>query len=104
MTKFTHKLFALLFVFLGAGAALAQTRGYVTNAHDNTVSVIDTTTASVIATVPVGLGPSSVAVTPNGRFAYVTNQQGNTVSVISAASNTVVAASDRICVTSAAPQ
>jgi len=104
MTKFTHKLlkqvlvpaiqvvmFALVLAGFGAAAALAQTRGYVTNAQDNTVSVIDTTTASVIATVPVGSSPSSVAVTPNGRFAYVTNQFSNTVSVISAASNTVVA-------------
>ena len=99
MTKSTHKLpklllrvvmFALLLCF-GSGAALAQTRGYVTNAQDNTVSVIDTTTASVIATVPVGSSPSAVAVTPNGRFAYVTNFFGNSVSVISAASNTVVA-------------
>jgi len=84
-------MFALVFAFLGAGAALAQTRGYVTNAQSNTVSVIDTTTASVIATIPVGSSPSSVAVTPNGRFAYVTNQQSNTVSVISAATNTVIA-------------
>ena len=103
MTKNTHKLLKLvlgpatrvvmfaLLMSLGAGTVLAQTRGYVTNAQSNTVSVIDTTTASVIATVPVGLSPSSVAVTPNGRFAYVTNQQSNTVSVISAATNTVVA-------------
>lgn len=103
MTSSTHKLSALVlrpairvvvFAFLlcfGAGAALAQTRAYVANATDNTVSVIDTATASVIATVPVGLGPRSVAVTPNGRFAYVVNQLGNTVSVISAVTNTVVA-------------
>jgi len=103
MTKFTHKLskqvlgpsirilMLTLLVGFAAGTALAQTRGYVTNALDNTVSVIDTATASVIATVPVGSGPAAVAVTPNGRFAYVVNQLGNTVSVISAASNTVVA-------------
>ena len=103
MTKFTPTLsklilgpsirvvmFALLLCF-GASATLAQTRAYVTNSQDNTVSVIDTATASVIATVPVGLSPSGVAVTPNGRFAYVANQLGSTVSVISAASNTVVA-------------
>ena len=104
MTKFTPKLsnlvlspairlvmLASLLACFGAGAALAQTRGYVTNSHDNTVSVIDTATTSVIATVPVGSSPSAVAVTPNGGFAYVLNQFGNTVSVISAASNTVVA-------------
>ena len=90
MTKFTP-IRIVIFTLLFATATLAQTRGYVTNAHDNTVSVIDTTTASVIATVPVGSSPSAVAVTPNGRFVYVTNQLGNTISVISAASNTVVA-------------
>ena len=103
MTKFTHKLskqilgpairILLLTLLVGfeASVALAQTRGYVTNSLDNTVSVIDPATQSVIATVPVGSGPKGVAVTPNGRFVYVVNQLGNTVSVISAASNTVVA-------------
>ena len=103
MSKSTHKfpklflrsaiqvvMFGLLLCF-GAGAALAQTRAYVANAQDNSVSVIDTATNSVIATVAVGLGPAAVALTPDGRFAYVANQLGNTVSVISAASNTVVA-------------
>ncbi|HEU4508850.1 MAG TPA: beta-propeller fold lactonase family protein [Pyrinomonadaceae bacterium] len=104
MTKFTPTLskqvlgstlqvllFALLLAGFGASAALAQTRAYVTNNNDDTVSVIDTATNSVIATVPVGASPAGVAVTPNGRFAYVTNQLGNSVSVISALSNTVVA-------------
>lgn len=91
MTKFTRLvMFALLLCF-GAGATLAQTRAYVTNAHSNSVSVIDTATFSVEATVPVGSSPADVAVTPNGRFAYVANFFGHSVSVISAASNTVVA-------------
>ena len=83
-------MFASLLGF-GAIATAAQTRGYVTNAHDNTVSVIDIVTDSVIATIPVGSSPAEVAVTPNGRFAYVINTLGDTVSVISAATNTVVA-------------
>src|SRR5262245_31356101 len=104
MTKLTPKLsklvlcpairivmFALLLAGFGVGAALAQTRAYVTNGNGNTVSVIDTATHRVIATVPVGSGPNGVALTPNGRFAYVANQLSNTVSVISAATNTVVA-------------
>ena len=62
-------MFALLLCF-GASVALAQTRAYVTNTNDNTVSVIDTATRLVTATIPVGLGPAGVAVTPNGRFAY----------------------------------
>src|SRR3954453_3353756 len=100
MTNFTptlskHVLRCILMLTLlvgfGASAALAPTRAYVTNDRDNTVSVIDTGTNSVVATVPVGLGPTAVAVTPNGRFAYVVNQLSHNVSVISAVSNTVVA-------------
>src|SRR6185295_3577717 len=95
-TLLTHKLairtlMLTLLACFSAGVTLAQTRGYVTNNNDNTVSVIDTATTSVIATIPVGSGPAGVAVTPNGRFAYVVNQLANTVSVISAARNTVVA-------------
>jgi YVTN family beta-propeller protein len=57
----------------------------------NVVSVINTATNTVVATVPVGLGPIGVAITPNGAFAYVTNRDSNDVSVINTATNTVVA-------------
>ena len=66
---------ALFLVVFGAGAALAQTRGYVTNSDDDTVSVIDpSNNNTVVATVSVGDGPAGVAVTPNGAFVYVTNR------------------------------
>ena len=38
---------------------------------DNTVSVIDTATNTVTATVPVGSYPIGVAVTPDGTKVYV---------------------------------
>jgi YVTN family beta-propeller protein len=83
---------ALFLMVFGASAALAQTRGYVTNSIDNTVSVIDPATNTVVGTpISVGTGPRGVAVTPNGAFAYVANFGSNDVSVISAATNTVVA-------------
>ena len=57
-----------------------------------TVSVIDTATNTVVATVPVGSCPFGVAVTPDGKHAYVANDlSSNTVSVIDTATNTVVA-------------
>src|SRR5262245_48338091 len=62
---------ALFLVTFGAGAALAQTKAYVTNFGDNTVSVIDATTNTVTATIPVGSNPAGIAVTPNGAVAYV---------------------------------
>jgi YVTN family beta-propeller protein len=55
------------------------------------VSVIDTATNTVVATVPVGSFPFGVAITPDGTHAYVTNQDSHTVSVIDTATNTVVA-------------
>jgi YVTN family beta-propeller protein len=64
---------------------------YVTNAADNTVSVIDTATNKVLATIPVGQDPTGVAITSDGTQAYVTNQLDDSVSVIDTASNTVVA-------------
>jgi YVTN family beta-propeller protein len=57
----------------------------------NSVSVIDTATNTVMATVPVGSLPNEVAVTPDGKHAYVTNFSSNNVSVIATATNKVVA-------------
>ena len=39
----------------------------------NTVSVIDTATNTVVATIPVGGNPFGVAITPDGTRAYVTD-------------------------------
>jgi YVTN family beta-propeller protein len=74
----------------------AGTRLYVTNffLEDNTVSVIDTTTNTVLTTVAVGRDPLGVAVNPAGTRVYVANQTDDgfgDVSVIDTASNTVVA-------------
>jgi YVTN family beta-propeller protein len=69
---------------------------YVTNETSSNVSVIDTATNNVEATIRVGSGlPGPVAVTPDGEHVYVgvrgqTTSDDN-VSVIDAASNTVVA-------------
>jgi YVTN family beta-propeller protein len=52
--------------------------------------VIDTTTNTVVAIVPVGVGPVAVAITPNGALVYVANSASNTVSVIGTATNAVM--------------
>src|SRR6266851_3313219 len=57
----------------------------------SSVSVIDTATYSVVATIPVGQYPAAVAITPSGAFAYVANFNSNSVSVIDTATNTVAA-------------
>ena len=38
-----------------------------------------------VGSVPVGPGPTSVAVAPDGRTAWVTNAQGGSVSVLTLA-------------------
>ena len=65
-------------------------RAYVVNSISFTVSVIDTATNAVIATIPVGEQPYCVAITPNGKYAYVTNVVSNAVSVIDTATNALV--------------
>jgi YVTN family beta-propeller protein len=84
-------LFAVLAMGLGAMQAAAAPFAYVANAGDNTVSVIDTATNMVVATIPVGGGPAGVAVVPDGKHVYVTNGSSNTVSVVDTATNMVVA-------------
>jgi YVTN family beta-propeller protein len=69
----------------------AEPFAYITNSGDNTVSVIDTATNAVTATIAVGGNPFGVAVHPDGAIVYVTNSADNTVSVIDAATNTVTA-------------
>jgi len=69
------------------------TYAYVTNYGSANVSVINTSTNTVVATITVGISPTSVAITPNGLYAYVTNSNlaSNSVSVINIFTNTVVA-------------
>ena len=89
---------ALFAIMLAMGLALAACPAeaapflYVANTGDNTVSVIDTATNTVVGLpIPVGNAPETLAVTPNGTKVYVTNVGDNTVSVIKTATNTVVA-------------
>ena len=61
---------------------------------DKNVSVIDTATNTVVATIaalPVGSAAGGVAFTPDGTHLYVLNETLSTVSVIDTATNTVVA-------------
>src|ERR1700730_12770628 len=64
---------------------------YITNNGANNVSVIDTASNTVTATVAVGPNPTGVAVHPGGTRVYVANQSSNTVSVIDTSTNTISA-------------
>jgi len=66
----------------GAGAGPA----YVRTDLGNSLTVIDPAlileSSGIVARIPVGLGPTDVAVTPDGRYAFVTNTGEGTISVV----------------------
>jgi YVTN family beta-propeller protein len=84
-------IIAFLAVFLSPLIVSAAPFAYITNSSSNNVSVIDTSSNAVVATVPVGNGPSGVAVNSSGTRVYVANTNSNTISVINTATNTVIA-------------
>ena len=63
----------------------------MTNFVSNSVSVINISTNTVVATVPVGTGPNNPAVTPDGARLYVANGSSDDVSVVDTATDVVVA-------------
>lgn len=74
-----------------AASAEAQPQVYVANGSANLVTAIDVATQTVVAAIPVGTGPSRIAVSADGSRAYVTNTGSSSISVIDTASNVVVA-------------
>ncbi|WP_440945625.1 PKD domain-containing protein [Methanosarcina sp. T3] len=79
---------ALAFLML-VSIAGASSFAYITNEGSNSISVIDTATNKVTATIPVGANPVGVAINPNGTKVYVANDHSNDVSVIDTATNAV---------------
>ena len=62
------------------GFAAALT--YVVNNGAGSVTAFDLQTNSVVATIPVGAGPTEIYFAPSNRLGYVTNEASNTISVI----------------------
>lgn len=65
-------------------------RAFVANSNAGTVSVIDTSSDAVVATLAVGATPASPAVSADASRVYVPNTGSDTVSVLSVATNAVV--------------
>lgn len=63
--------------------------GYICNAGTNNVSVINSETNTIVATIPVGTFPWRAAIRPDSKFVYVCNRNSNNISVINTATNTV---------------
>ena len=94
-TGYYGRALTLLFVCataIGVRSADAQTaiHGYVTNQCSGTISVFDTATNRSVATIPGGLTPFDVALTPDGTRAYVTNIGGGDLSFIDTTTNRIV--------------
>jgi gliding motility-associated-like protein len=64
---------------------------YIPNTASNNVSVINTVSNTVIATIPVGKNPHGIAAGPGGNYVYIANGLSNTVSVVNTTTNTVMA-------------
>jgi YVTN family beta-propeller protein len=83
---------ALTLACVLAPASTRAQNAYITNQRSHSVSVIDTATNTVSATIPDGASPFGVAVTPDGSKVYIANSPFNgTVSVIDTGTNTVSA-------------
>ena len=87
--RITRWLPAAALLAVAAHALAAGPQAYVGNFKDNTVSVIDTGSAKVIATLPVAAGPHGMTQTPDGKTVYVSGDASSEVSVIDTASNRV---------------
>ena len=95
MFRRVSQLLGLMVLALAAftqmsNAATAPTaKAYVANFKDDTVSVIDTATGKVIATLPVAAGPHGMAVSPDGSTVYVSGDKSSTITVIDTATDRV---------------
>jgi YVTN family beta-propeller protein len=83
-------VFAVANLFDGA-VLTAQPLVYVTNLQGQSVSVVDPSIGQQIATIPVGLSPYDVAVTPDGSRAYVSLLTSTQIKIIDTATNHVSA-------------
>src|SRR5690606_25581517 len=61
------------------------------NMLSNSVSLVRPADGEVLAEIPVGTDPRSVAVTPNGRFGVTANRGDNTLSIVDLDAQSVVA-------------
>lgn len=65
-------------------------QAFVTEFGTDSVGVIDTKTLKPVTTIPVGEGPESIAVSPDGKTAYVADDESAEVTVLDTASDSVV--------------
>jgi YVTN family beta-propeller protein len=80
-------IIVLLLGYVTNAAAADSGTLLVLNKSDNTVSLLDLASKKAVATIPTGVGPHEVAVSPDGKIAVIANygtgpQPGSTLTVI----------------------
>ena len=63
---------------------------YITNRLSNEVSVLDTSSNTVVATIPIGYGPQGITIKQDGSRAYTADSDSDWVSIVDLTSNSVV--------------
>lgn len=82
-------LLAAAVLALTTAGAVAGPKAYIGNFKDDTVSVIDTTTGTAVATIPVAAGPHGIVLSGDGRWVYVAGDGSSQVTVIDTATDRV---------------
>src|SRR5450631_3619271 len=85
------RIAALLAAILISAPACGAPFAYASNEGSGSVSVIDTATDNVTATLNVGGKPRGIAIAPDGKRLYISEQAGNALLTIDTGSGTVVA-------------
>jgi YVTN family beta-propeller protein len=80
----------LLAVIIGVPPAHAASLAYVSNSSGASVSVVDTATNTVVATIATGPRPIGLAITPDRTRLYVANSDSDSISVVATSTNTVI--------------
>lgn len=66
-------------------------RGFITNGGENTVSVVDLNTLTVLTKVTAGVNPDAITYDPARNAVYALNHTGKSATVIDAKTNAVLA-------------
>ena len=96
MSGTSARLGYVIDITVGSGATASAyventQRLYVMNASGNSVSVVNTASNAVAATVSTGTNPSGIAAHPYGTQVITANYGSNNATIISTATNTVLA-------------
>ncbi len=73
----------------GLAVNIDQSRLYVADRMNNSVSIINTSNNAILNTINVGSGPFGLDINSDGTKLYVANSQGKSVSVIDLSTNSV---------------